>query len=148
MKLSEIIPQLEAKIAEQSAALALSAEQAALVPSLVADKEALTTAVAEQTALVETLTAAKAALEADKEALALQVATMQAEAQAAEEKALELVANVGLKAPLKVEAPGEEKQTAEAIRAKYMELQASSPAEAGRYFAEHRSTILNGFVSE
>lgn len=147
MKLTEQLKELQAKATEL-------AEQAALVPGLQqqladlhAEKESASNIFTEKDVTIAILIEERDALTTEKATLAKAVAALEAEKKATSEQALEIVAGLGLKAPVKVAAQGAEVATAEQVRAKYAELQATSPAEAGRYFAENRETILNGFRS-
>ena len=116
------------------------------VAELLVEKESLATSLSEKEALIATLTFDKEALSTEKETLAQHVASLETEKKATEEQALEIVARLGHKAPVEVDVEKSERPSAEAVRAKYMELQSKDPIEASHYFSENRNTILNGYI--
>lgn len=131
---------------KQVEALAL---QAAELPSL---KEKLSALEIERTQLSNDLTSVKASLKAtedDRETIkaALEeangkVAILEAEKKTSEDKALELLAGLGIATAPSIEAESEQ-MSAEAIRKKYLAI--TDPVEKGKFYAEHKDTILNGF---
>jgi len=125
------------------------AKQAAEVPSL---REKIAAFEAEKLNLtndLETLKASLVSSETEKETFKAQLAeaqtkitAMQAEAASTDEKALELIAGLGIiKAP-EVE-PEQEGDSAEAIRSKYLAI--SDPVEKGKFYEQNKEIIMNGF---
>jgi uncharacterized phage infection (PIP) family protein YhgE len=116
--------------------------------------EKLTALEAEHSALItekETLTTDKEALAKDNGILIVEVASlketiakMEEDRKTADAKALEIVGSLGLSQLPVVDVAKIEKVSAEAIRQKYLSIEDS--VEKGRFFAENRNAIVNGYL--
>ena len=142
-QLTSLRDQVSALSAERDTLAALPAQ----IATLTGERDSLSASLSEKEGLLATITGEKEALLAERDTLAQHVATLEAEKKAASDEALEIVAGLGLKAPVAVDVQQAERPSAEQVRQKYMELQASSPGEAARFFSENRQTILNGYLS-
>lgn len=84
------------------------------------------------------------ALESENETLKAEISKREEDKKASDEKALEIVASLGLKEIPVITITESNKPTAESIRAKYMAI--SDPTEKGKFFNENRNAILNGII--
>jgi predicted ribonuclease YlaK len=128
---------LAAKAAEADSAL----EQ---VESLQTEKTALTDAIVLKETALNDAAVKIAELEASVADLNAEIIKRDEEKKASDEKALEIVANLGLKDIPVITVTSTAKPTAEQIRSQYLAI--TDPLEKGRFFAENRNTILNGVV--
>lgn len=113
------------------------------VETLKAEKESLSAAlVAKETAYSEE--AGKvASLEAEIVALKADVDQREADKKACDEKALEIVASLGLKEIPVITITESDKPSAESIRAKYASL---SGREQAVFYAENKKALISGVV--
>lgn len=77
------------------------------------------------------------------EALKAEIVALKDNQKAADEVALDIVASLGMKEAPKVEAVTTAK-TAEDLRKEFMAM--TDPNEKGKFYAEHKNALLNGFI--
>lgn len=143
----DIIQQLseyKAKI-ESLAALAGQAETAmADLNALTIEKESIAAALVLKESELQAANEKATALESEVATLKSEIETRENEKKASDEKALEIVASLGLKEIPVITITSTDKPTAESIRDKYLAI--SDPTEKGKFFNENRNAILNGIV--
>lgn len=129
---------------ETLAGKAAQAENAiAEVESLKAEKESFAGAlVAKETALQEA-TDKVTALEAEVIALKADIDAREANKKASDERALEIVASLGLKEIPVITITETDKPTAESIRNKYLSL---TGKEKAVFFKENQKALISGIV--
>ncbi len=144
MNIIETINEYKSKI-EALAGKAAQAETAlASLDSITSEKEALTVAlVAKETALQEA-NEKTVTLENEVNALKADIEKRENDKKASDEKALEIVASLGLQNIPVITITESSKPTAESIQAKYLAI--SDSIEKGKFFAENKNAILNGII--
>lgn len=136
-------------LAEYKGKIEALAGKAAQAETALADLETLKT---DKDAMAEVLVAKESELNeqtekanllaAEVETLKAEIAKREEDKKASDEKALEIVAALGLKEIPVITVTESTKPTAEQIREKYLAI--SDPVEKGKFFNEHRNVILNG----
>lgn len=112
--------------------------------ALASEKETLANTLTEKEGVILSLGEKVTALESEVVSLKADIDNREASKKASDERAMEIVASLGLKEIPILTITETDKPSADAIRQKYMAI--SDPVEKGKYFNENRNAILNGVL--
>lgn len=142
MNLTEQIKEYKEKVEALATKAALADQLQEQLNTLTEEKSAADIALTEKIASFNEELKKAAELSDEVANLKAEIERMNAEKKAADEKALEIVAGLGLNQIPVVTITNTEKPSAEQIRAKYLAI--SDSVEKAKFYAENRSAILNG----
>ena len=142
--LVEQLTEYKATIDSLSAKAVLSDSLTEQLTAVEAERSALLTEKETLLADKETLATENGTLISEVASLKETIAKMEEDRKTADAKALEIVGSLGLSALPVVDIPKIEKVSADVIRQKYMSIE--DPVEKGKFYAENRFAILNGYL--
>jgi len=144
MNITEQLNEYKLKIEALAGKAAQAEDLLAKVAEFEAGKLALEASLTEKDAALIAMNEKATALEAEVATLKAEIAKREEDKKASDEKAMEIVASLGLKEIPVITITETEKPSADAIRQKYMAI--SDPMEKGKFFNENRNAILNGVI--